>query len=82
MSSEVNAALHHLTDPLRRVEYILKQEGMGTQETDSVEDMGFLAEVLELREELESAESQEAVDSIRAENYGSIFVKLFDIFHY
>lgn len=70
MSSEINAALHHLTDPLRRVEYILRREGLGTQESDSVGDMEFLAEVLEIREELENSESQEAVLSLRADNDG------------
>lgn len=73
MSSEINAALYHLTDPLRRVEYILRREGLGTQETDSVEDMAFLAEVLEMREELENAESQEVVDSLRGDNNGNVY---------
>lgn len=77
MSSEINAALHHLTDPLRRVEYILRREGLGTQETDSITDMIFLSEVLEMREELENAESQEAVDSLRAENNGSVAIIIF-----
>jgi len=39
-------------------------------ETDSLTDPGLLAEVLEAREELESAKSSEEVETLRKKNHG------------
>ncbi|EMD42054.1 hypothetical protein CERSUDRAFT_147569 [Gelatoporia subvermispora B] len=68
LSSIVNNALHHLSDPLRRAEYILRREGFALEETDKIDDPTFLMEILELREQLSDAHSQEDVDEIRDEN--------------
>lgn len=70
MSSRINDALHHLSNPLRRVEYILEHEGFGRQETDSLDNPMLLMEILEMREQLESAEAPEEVEKIRSENAG------------
>ena len=70
MSSRVNEALHQLSDPLRRTEYILSREGYGGAETDKLEDMDLLMEVMESREGLASAETQSEVEEIRLHNQG------------
>ena len=71
MSARVNEALHHLSNPLRRAEYILACEGLGGEETDKLEDMELLMEVMEAREGLANAESEEEVAEIRSENQGT-----------
>ncbi|KAI0778195.1 Co-chaperone Hsc20 [Trametes elegans] len=68
MSSRINEALHRLSNPLRRVEYILAREGFGGEETDKLDDMELLMEVMEAREGLANAQSPEEVAEIREEN--------------
>ncbi|KAI0724563.1 hypothetical protein C8T65DRAFT_714667 [Cerioporus squamosus] len=68
MSSRINEALHRLSNPLRRVEYILAREGYAGEETDKLDDMELLMEVMEAREGLANAKSPEEVAEIRAEN--------------
>lgn len=71
MSSRVNEALHKLANPLRRAEYILAVEGFAGEETDKLEDMDLLMEVMEAREGLSNAQSAEEVAEIRGENEGT-----------
>lgn len=71
MSSRINEALHRLSDPLRRAEYILAQEGFAGEETDKLDDMALLMDVMEAREGLASAECPEKVAEIRAANQGT-----------
>ena len=61
MSSRVNEALHRLSSPLRRAEYILALEGHAGEETDKLEDTELLMEVMEAREALSNAQSAEDV---------------------
>jgi molecular chaperone HscB len=49
----------------------LSLSGIEVQESDSLMDQSLLMEILEAREALEDAESEEEVESIRAENKGS-----------
>ncbi|KAI0669889.1 Co-chaperone Hsc20 [Trametes maxima] len=72
MSSRVNEALHRLSNPLRRAEYILTLEGHGGEETDKVDDMELLMEVMEAREGLANAQSPEEVAEIRLENEAKV----------
>lgn len=72
MSARVNEALHQLSNPLRRAEYILIREGLAGEETDKLEDMELLMEVMEAREGLASAESEEEVARIRSNNQGAV----------
>ena len=44
--------------------------GYPTEETDSLTDPDLLMEVLEAREELEEAETNEQVDALRQANHG------------
>lgn len=70
MSSRVNEALHRLSSPLRRAEYILACEGHAGEETDKLDDMELLMEVMEAREGLANAQSPEDVAEIREQNDG------------
>ncbi|KAI0335263.1 Co-chaperone Hsc20 [Cubamyces sp. BRFM 1775] len=72
MSSRINEALHRLSNPLRRAEYILAREGFAGEESDKLDDMDLLMEVMEAREGLANAESPEEVAEIRAENDAKI----------
>ena len=71
MSARVNEALHHLSNPLRRAEYILARENLRGEETDKLEDIELLMEVMEAREGLANAKSEEEIARIRSENQGA-----------
>jgi len=68
MSSRVNEALHRLSNPLRRAEYILQREGYPIGESENLEDPEVLMETMEMREQIEGAESKEEVEQVRAAN--------------
>ncbi|EPT04332.1 hypothetical protein FOMPIDRAFT_1157455 [Fomitopsis schrenkii] len=68
MSSQANDALHRLSTPLRRVEYILEREGYHVGDHESLEDPEVLMETMEMREQIESAESKEEVERVQATN--------------
>ena len=70
LSSIVNKAYGTLTNPYTRAEYILQREGVTRGESDNVDDPTLIMEVMEKREELDSAETQEEVDEIRQGNMG------------
>ncbi|KAI0655088.1 Co-chaperone Hsc20 [Cubamyces menziesii] len=72
MSSRINEALHRLSNPLRRAEYILAREGFAGEESDKLDDMELLMEVMEARESLANAQSPDEVAEIRAENDAKI----------
>ena len=77
MSSRINEALHRLSDPLRRAEYILAREGYAGEETDKLDDMELLMEVMEAREGLANAQSEDEVADIRAKNDG-VLIQVID----
>jgi molecular chaperone HscB len=81
MSARINEAYRTLLSPLRRAEYILslQEGGGGGGETDAGADVmgeervegeegGFLAEVLDVRERVEGAESWDEVHELGREN--------------
>ena len=70
-SSFVNKAYRTLLDPYTRAEYILQLEGVHINESESLDDTELIMEVMEAREELDTAESREDVDRIRNENEGA-----------
>ncbi|ORY33366.1 hypothetical protein BCR39DRAFT_463736 [Naematelia encephala] len=72
LSGRVNEAYSVLSDPLKRAEYILSTYQLATDETDSLTDPMLLAEILEAREELDSATTKEEVDTIRAANHDRV----------
>lgn len=50
--------------------YILTRQGVPAQGEETLEDPELLMEVMELREAIENAETQEDVDAVREENNG------------
>ncbi len=75
-SAEINKAYQTLLSPLKRAEYLLAMRGfqIGEEEKlDSELDVSeFLVEVLEARQELENAETEEEVESIVSRNKGTM----------
>ena len=63
-SAHLNEAFRTLADPLMRAQYLLAQRGIDVagDEAGKVADMGLLAEVMEAREEIEEAESEEELE--------------------
>ncbi|OCF38211.1 Fe-S protein assembly co-chaperone HscB [Kwoniella heveanensis BCC8398] len=72
LSGRVNEAYNVLKDDLKRADYILSLHSRETEETDKIDDPMMLAEILEAREELEEASSQDEVDRIRADNHEKV----------
>lgn len=70
LSGLVNKAYGTLLNPYSRAEYIMELEGMHIGEAESLDDQELIMEVMESREELETAETREDVDRIVAENQG------------
>jgi molecular chaperone HscB len=74
LSSRINEAYKTLQSPLLRAQYLLSLRGDTTHEDDSAklgeedEDQELLMEVLELREQIEAAESEAEIANLRGEN--------------
>ncbi|KAI0068190.1 hypothetical protein BV25DRAFT_1782010, partial [Artomyces pyxidatus] len=69
LSSLVNKAYNTLLQPVSRVQYILQQHGINVSETDQLDDKELILEVMEAREALEDAASEEDAQAIREQNY-------------
>ncbi|TCD71528.1 hypothetical protein EIP91_008909 [Steccherinum ochraceum] len=68
VSETVNTINSHLSNPVSRTLYILEQEGV-TGDTESIlDDPTIVMEVMEARESLEEAQTEEEVETIRLEN--------------
>ncbi|KAG8744419.1 hypothetical protein FRC10_010197 [Ceratobasidium sp. 414] len=69
-SSLLNKAYETLKTPLKRAEYLLSLHGVELSETDGLaeDDHGLIHEVMDLREEIESAENAEDVNAVLARN--------------
>jgi len=73
-SSVINKAYHTLKDPLSRAQYLLKEQGIQVNESDSLSDPELLMEVMEFREELEEAQSEADIKPLKARNDGNFNV--------
>ncbi|KAH6638114.1 Co-chaperone HscB, C-terminal oligomerization domain-containing protein [Boeremia exigua] len=73
-SARINEAYKTLQSPLHRAQYLLSQRGIETaeDETAKVDDPELLMEVLEAREQIEEAESEEDLIGMKDENEGRI----------
>jgi molecular chaperone HscB len=87
-SSFLNKAYSTLFDPLSRAQYLvstlqsppdlwaessqLEIHGNPIAETDSLDDPALLMDVMEAREELEEAQTEEEVEKVKASNAGHI----------
>lgn len=69
-SSIVNEGYKTLSDERLRGEYILGKQGVAVREEDKMDDPELLMEIMEVREALEDAQTQEQVDEIRDNNSG------------
>ncbi|SAM00118.1 hypothetical protein [Absidia glauca] len=67
-SSLLNKAYQTLKDPLARAHYMLGQHGMEVNEAESLHNPVLLMDVMEVREELEEAETEEDVERIKQAN--------------
>ncbi|KAF2627831.1 co-chaperone protein HscB, mitochondrial precursor [Macroventuria anomochaeta] len=69
-SARINEAYKTLQSPLHRAQYLLSQRGIETaeDETAKVDDPELLMEVLEAREQIEEAESEEDLVEMKDEN--------------
>lgn len=74
MSARINEAYKTLQSPLLRAQYLLSLRGieLAEDETAKVEDPELLMEVLEAREQIEEAGSEEEIQAMREENEGRI----------
>lgn len=70
LSARINEAYKTLQNPLLRAQYLLSLRGIevAEDETAKVEDPDLLMEVLETREEIEEAESEEDLVDMKAQN--------------
>lgn len=72
-SALVNRAYETLLNPLPRAHYLLQRLGAtDVSESDSLEDPELLMEVMELREQLEEAQSEDEAAAVRAANAESL----------
>ncbi|OBZ87655.1 Iron-sulfur cluster co-chaperone protein HscB, mitochondrial [Choanephora cucurbitarum] len=67
-SSIINKAYNTLKNPLSRAQYILKQQGIEVDESESLNDPELLMEVMEFREELEEVSSEEELKPLKQRN--------------
>ncbi|KAJ6610908.1 hypothetical protein B0H10DRAFT_2058535 [Mycena sp. CBHHK59/15] len=72
LSSRVNEAYHSLADPLRRAEYILEQNGMPISEVDQLDDLEFIAEIMQAREDIDEAEDIPELSRVVDDNTAKI----------
>jgi molecular chaperone HscB len=70
LSSRINEAYKTLQNPLLRAQYLLSLRGIqvAEDETAKVEDPELLMEVLEARESIEEAETEEDLEGMREGN--------------
>ncbi|KAG0234341.1 hypothetical protein BGW42_006733 [Actinomortierella wolfii] len=67
-STFANKAYACLKDPLPRANYILELKGAGVHEAESLENPELLMEVMEARELLEEAETEDEVNQLKSQN--------------
>lgn len=70
LSARVNHAYQTLLHPLARAEYILERNHVPISEGDQVQDMMFMAEIMEARETIDDAEDPAEVHALFDENEG------------
>ncbi|KAF7985391.1 hypothetical protein HWV62_6649 [Athelia sp. TMB] len=71
LSDLMGRAWGALKDPLPRAEYILSQHGIEIAEADQLEDFDLISEIMEVREQLEDATTEE-IEAIAEKNRGEI----------
>ncbi|KAF1969933.1 Co-chaperone Hsc20 [Bimuria novae-zelandiae CBS 107.79] len=72
LSARINEAYKTLQSPLLRAQYLLSLQGVEVGEEAKLDDAELLMEVLEARERIEEAESEEELVGLKEENEGRI----------
>ncbi|KAI8980334.1 hypothetical protein BDB01DRAFT_797441 [Pilobolus umbonatus] len=67
-SSVINKAYHTLKNPLTRAQYILKQQGIQVNESDSTDNTALLMEIMEAREELDDISTEDEWKELKRKN--------------
>lgn len=76
----MNHAFKTLQNPVLRAEYILREQGIDLAESEqTLEDPELLMEIMESREALDEATSQEQVDLIVSQSQGPSGVGLYTL---
>lgn len=67
----MNAAYKALSSPLHRIEYILQRNGFNIEEVDQLEDLEFISEIMEVREEIEAGDI-ERIHALDEDNHSEL----------
>ncbi|KAJ1799629.1 molecular chaperone, partial [Coemansia sp. RSA 2599] len=78
-SSWINHAYSTLKDPLLRAQYLLKLGGNEVSEEDKITDPGLLMEIMETREEIEMAATEQQMAGIKQGNDEKIAAVMKDL---
>ncbi|KAG5647994.1 hypothetical protein DXG03_007028 [Asterophora parasitica] len=73
LSARINEAYQGLLNPLSRAEYILQRHHVPISETEQVDDIEFMSEIMESREIIDEAEDRSEVESLVDQN-NSLFI--------
>ncbi|THH34132.1 hypothetical protein EUX98_g90 [Antrodiella citrinella] len=68
VSEAVNTINSHLSNPFLRAAYILEREGITDNPESILDNPAVVMEVMEVREALEEAQTEEEVEEIRVQN--------------
>lgn len=69
----LNTAYRTLCSPVLRAEYLLSRTGRAIQEVDQIEDQALIMEVMEAREEVDDAATEDDMEGIRERNQSQCF---------
>ncbi|KAF8898737.1 hypothetical protein BD779DRAFT_1485310 [Infundibulicybe gibba] len=72
LSSRINEAYQCLLKPLSRVEYLLERHHLPMSESDQLQDMEFMVDIMEARETIDDAEDSSEIHNIVTENTGKM----------
>jgi molecular chaperone HscB len=70
LSSRINEAYQRLLTPLSRAEYLLECHHYPISETDQVDNLEFMSDIMHARETIEEAVDRDEVQFLTDENYG------------
>jgi molecular chaperone HscB len=70
LSSRINEAYQRLLRPLSRAEYLLEYHHHPILETDQVDNVEFMSEIMQARETIEEAIDPDEIQFLADENHG------------